>query len=556
MKYIALDIETDGLSFKKNKILGIGIGDQYYTENDPLYFKMVPQSPATAHNGRFEYKFMKENGLPWYWAFDTLLAASILIDRPKDLDLASVASYYLGMESWKSDTDKLFKKKNWVELLKADPKLQDALAARNIYDLKATTQLTEVLLQRLEKEGMYNFFFEKLMPAARLLADVEYRGMRIDVEATKIKLVDIEAKIATFLSELGKWAAPLEINWNSPTQLKKFLIGRGYDLWIYDFKKREMVESTGAESLERLLPNENIQKLVDYKAALKLKGFLQGWIDENVDGFLYPSYNIANTRTGRLSCSAPNLQQVPRDKSIRSLFIPNNDKVFVIADYAQIEPRIAAHYTQDEALTQVFTNGLDFYGSIAVNVLGIKCHPNDVKEKFPEARKVAKEVGLSILYGIGAQKLASIIKKRSGIIFSKEEAAKIIRDYFNAYPKLKQFRDYVINKIENGEILRTHYGRQFCIDPEKSFSTGVNTIVQSTASDACLFSQLQVEKTLEYYKIDAKLVAIVHDEVIYECKKEIAHEVGQILEAVMTNQGFSCPTKLDWTIGKNWGDKT
>lgn len=551
MKYTAVDIETTGLSFKKDRILGVGAHDSY----SKFQLGNYNFGPATAHNGKFELKHLKAAGIQFDWQFDTLLAASILIDRPQNLDLASVAEYYLGIASWKSDTDKLFKKKNWVQLLEADPKLQEALAQRNVYDLKATTQLTEVLLHRLEKEGMTKFFFEKLMPAARLLADVEYRGMRIDVEATKYKLADIEQQISFLLVRLSEWATPSEVNWNSPAQLKKFLTNKGYDLWIYDFKKREMVESTGAESLERLLPNENIQRLVDYKAALKLKGFLQGWLDENIDGYLYPSYNVASTRTGRLSCSGPNLQQVPRDKSIRSLFIPNPGCVFVIADYAQIEPRIAAHYTQDEALTQVFTDGLDFYGSIAVNVLGCDCLPNEVKEKYPEQRKVAKEIGLSILYGIGAQKLSTIIKKRTGREFDKWLCAKIIRDYFEAYPKLKQFRDYIINKIEDGDILRTHYGRQFRIDPNKSFSTGVNTIVQSTASDACLFSQMEIEKKLREINISAPLITICHDEIIRECTTENAQAVGKIMEEVMCNQGFKCPVKLEWVIGESWGAK-
>src|SRR5271165_3704540 len=509
--------------------------------------------PATAHNGRFEMKFMRQAGLSFDWQMDTLLAASILIDRPQKLDLASVAQHYLGMESWKSDTDKLFKKKNWVQLLEADPKLQQALAERNVYDLKATTQLTEVLLERLEKEGMTKFFFEKLMPAARLLADVEYRGMRIDVEATRIKWQEIDNEILMLHMKLIKWLG--DINFNSPMQLKAALKEKGYDLFAYDFKKKAIVESTSSDVLEGLLPNENIQLLLDYRAAVKMQGFLQGWLDENIDGYLYPSYNIANTRPGRLSCSGPNLQQVPRDKTIRSLFIPSPGKVFVIADYAQIEPRIAAHYTEDEALTQVFTDGLDFYGSIAVNVLGCDCTPNEVKEKYPEQRKVAKEIGLSILYGIGAQKLSTIIKKRTGREFDVYLCKKIIKDYFAAYPKLEQFRKYIINKIDNGDILRTHYGRQFRLDPSKAFSTGVNTIVQSTASDACLFSQLGVIDFLKEHGINANLVAIIHDEVIYEVEPLHAGFVGMALETIMTNQDFNCPTKLDWTIGKNWGDK-
>jgi DNA polymerase I-like protein with 3'-5' exonuclease and polymerase domains len=873
MKFTAIDIETTSLQFKTGRILGVGVIDKYYTMGE---LAPIGLDPHTAHNGKFEYKYLRANNFPFNWQFDTLLASSILIDRPQDLDLASVAQHYLGMESWKSDTDKLFKKKNWVELLEKDPKLQSALAERNIYDLKATTELTEVLQHRLDKEGMTNFFFNKLMPAARLLADVEYRGMRIDVEATKTKLRQIEEELRQYCDKLTAWLGA--INLNSPIQLKKALRDKGYDLWIWDFKKKARVESTGSESLERLLPNENIKLLIDYKAAIKLKGFLQGWVEDQIEGYIYPSYNIANTRTGRLSCieenqkiqvpgkeipikdikvgeyvycftkekeltlkrvlrvinngvqpcvevkwqssgtgkvsslictpdhkiltknrgwlqakdlkrytkvvhmkrsrltsgrqriythnkkqeleeaiikreyfkaasymhvhhknqnnghnslenleiltpeqhtsyhakinvsegrnkwrhlltaprkalkgeqhpgyikisrfsllkklatakgrltflnmdfattkkkaiqldlplkeiaqrygaggqyinpasilkafnrdsrteqaaaflgigtrklkrfctlwgisynhtilsvkpigprqvfdleveelhnfvaseicvhncSSPNLQQVPRDKSIRSLFIPNPGKVYVIGDYAQIEVRVAAHYTQDEALTEVFKQGIDFYGSIAINVLGVNCHPNDVKKLYPKERRVAKEIGLSILYGIGAAKLSSQIRKKAGVIISKERCAQIIKDYFIAYPRLLQFRNYIINKIENGEILRTRYGRQYKIDPSKAFSTGVNTIVQGTATDACLFSQLEIETELERLGIYAPMIGIIHDEIIRECDPKDAKVVGEVMERIMCNQGFECPLKFDWAIGQNWGDK-
>lgn len=548
MQFTAVDIETTGLSFKKDRILGIGVDDTYHVIKPKSIYRN-----GTAHNGRFEYKFMRANDMFFDWQFDTLLASSILIDRPRDLDLASVAQHYLGMESWKSDTDKLFKKKNWVQLLEADEKLQKALAARNVYDLKATTELTRVLQHRLDKEGMTKFFFDKLMPAARLLADVEYRGMRINVQATKEQLTQIEEQIGQLLTRLTAWLGA--INFNSPIQLKKVLRDKGYDLWIWDFKKKAMVESTGSESLERLLPNENIQLLLDYKAAIKLKGFLKGWVEDQIDGYIYPSYNIANTRTGRLSCSQPNLQQVPRVKSIRSLFIPNLEKVYVIGDYAQIEVRVAAHYTQDEALTQIFKDGIDFYGSIAINVLGVNCHPNDVKKLYPKERRVAKEIGLSILYGIGAAKLSSQIRRKAGVIISKEKCAQIIKDYFIAYPRLLQFRNYIINKIEHGEILKTRYGRQYRIDPDKAFSTGVNTLVQGTATDACLFSQLEIEVELEKLGIYAPMIGIIHDEIIRECDPKDAQIVGEVMERIMCNQGFDCPLKFEWAIGTSWGDK-
>ena len=547
MNYLPIDIETTSLHFKKGKILGVGYIDSYEAP------KLEYSGPLTAQNFKFEYKWFKQNGIKADIQFDTLLGASLLINRPVDLDLGSLAKYYLNWESWKSETDRLFKKKNWVELLEADPKLQTALKERNLYDLKSTAALTPVLLQLMEKEGIKKFYFDRIMPAAYLLANAEYNGMRIDVSATSSKLAEIEQDILRTKTLLEAWLGP--INLNSPIQLKKVLREKGYDLWIWDFKKKAMVESTGAESLERLLPNKNIQLLIDYKEALKLKGFLVSWLEEQIDGKIYPSYNLASTRTGRLSCTKPNLQQIPRNKEIRALFISDPEKVFIIGDYSQIEPRIAAHYTKDEALLNVFKSGLDFYGSIAVNVLGVSCHPNEVKEKFPQQRAVAKEIGLSILYGIGAQKLSSIIKKKAGIILSKETCANIIKDYFKAYPRLLDFRNYVINKIDHGEILRTYHGRQYKISPDKAFSTGINTIIQGTASDECLFSQLDVEKELKKLRIEAPLVCIIHDEIIRQCAPEHAQIVGQLMEKIMTQPKFDCPLKFEWTIANSWAGK-
>lgn len=559
-QYLPVDIETSSLDFNRGRILGIGYGEIYneirliYGDINSPVSASIPPLSATAQNGRFEYKWLKKAGVPFYWEFDTLLAASILIDRPEDLDLGSLARHYLGAKDWKDDTNKLFKKKNWVELLEADPELQKALRERNLYDLKYTKDLTVVLQKKLESEGMTEFFHSKIMPAARMLAETEYRGMRIDLPAVKAKLATIEQQLVQLKLKLDSWAQ-IEINWNSPKQLADFLRKRGYNLWIYDFKKRTTVESTGSDALKRLLPNENIKMLLDYRGTIKLKGFLEGWLEEQYEGRLYPSYNIANTRTGRLSCSNPNLQQVPRDPSIRSLFIPSESRVFVIADYAQIEPRVAAHYTGDEALLQVFEEKLDLYGSLAVKVLGAPCHPNEVKTSRPDLRRLAKEIGLSVLYGIGAAKLATIIQQRAGIVFTKEQAADIIKDYFKAYPKLLAFRKYVEKKVLAGELLQTHYGRKFKINPDKVFSTGTNTVIQSTASDACLFSQLEVDKKLAELGIDAPLVAIVHDEVIREAKPEEAEQVGKIMEDIMCNQGFNVPLKLDWVIGQSWGDK-
>lgn len=549
MKYIPLDIETTGLDFNRGKILGIGLGTTFHRKEN-----IHVEGPATTQNGKFEYKWLRKNGVQFDFAFDTMLSASLLINRPESLSLDSLAAHYLGIQSWKDDTNKMFKKKNWAEKLQADPVMFQALEDRNIKDLEVTGRLTSVLEEKLEQEGMTKFFHEKLMPAARMLAETEYRGICLDVGATNQKLVDISQKIVDLQTRLNQWAGT-PINWNSPKQLKTLLGQKGYNLWTYDFKKRATVESTGEEVLERLLPNPNIQLLLDYRGAVKLKGYLEGWLEDQFEGRIHCNFNLASTRTGRLSSSGPNLQQIPREKDIRSLFVASPGKVFVIADLAQVEPRIAVHYSGDEALRQVFTEGLDFYGSIANKVLGIQCHPNQLKELYPKERQVAKEIGLSILYGIGKDKLSSIIKKRTGIVIDPKDCAKIIHDYFKGYPELLTFRNYVMGKIEKGEILQTYYGRQFRIDPDKSFSTGVNTVIQSTASDLCLFSQLEIDEELRKMNIEAPLIAIVHDEIIRECAPENVEAVGHLIEFIMCRPQFKCPIKIEWKSGPNWGCK-
>lgn len=545
---IPVDIETTGLSFMKDRILGVGYGTEYLPPSTQY------PGALTAQNMKFEYRFFKKAGVKADIQFDTMLAASLLIDRPESLDLASLAEHYLGWESWKGATDKLFKKKNWVQLLEADPEMQKALKERNIYDLKATAALTEVLLKKLEEEGMSDFYFKRLHPAAKMMAECEYRGMGIDIGATQMHLAELVIKIADLETTLKDWLG--QINLNSPVQLKKALKGKGYNLFIYDFKKKQTVESTGVDALERLLPNPQIEKLLEYRGAQKLKGYLEGWLEEHVDGRLYGSFNLASTRTGRLSSSNPNLQQVPRNKEIRSLFVPTKGKVFVIADYGQIEPRVAVHYSGEESLKALFEAEQDFYGDIAVKVLGVQCTPNEVKKLYPKERFLAKQIGLSILYGIGADKLSTMIKKGCGQEISAADCKIIIRNYFKAYPQFLKFREYVIGKIEKREILKTVYGRQFKIEPRKAFSTGINTIIQSTASDACLFSQLSIEKRLKDEGLEAELIALVHDECIFETAPENAERVGKIIEEVLISQPFNCPLKVDWAIGDSWGSKS
>lgn len=597
--YSACDIETTGLDFNRNEILGVAVNEKFYEEGEQF---AAPES-LSFHNGKFDIKFLtKRFGNEWIkrYHFDTLLASSILIDKPASLALDAVAEHYLGVPSWKDETNQLFKRKNWVELLRNDPATYAKVKARAIKDLEVTKQLTTELLARLERENLTSFFFHKIMPAARMLAEVEYLGIGFNDEAATQKLVDINQKIEVLEKELSAWAKTgphclsfeilsakntsdsyvinknyrrsnkyaqwsivrekatfdpaKEINWSSPKQVIRALMAKGIEPLHYDYVKKVRIHSSADPALSQF-DDPNVKKLLEHRSLVKLKGYIEGWKEAAYNGRIHCSYNMANTRTGRLSCSEPNLQQVPRDKSVRSLFVPSQGKVFVIADYAQIEPRVVAHYSQDEALQEVFTSKLDFYGSIAVRVLGAACKPNEVKEKFPQLRQVAKVIGLSILYGIGPAKLSDFIKLQTGIEISKDDCKGIIDEYFRSYPGLLEFRKYIERKVYANHTLTTHYGRKFKIDPERVFATGVNTIVQSTASDALLFSQVEINRRLEKAGIKAPVVALIHDEVIREADPKDIDAVKKIMSDVMLNQGFNCPLEVEIAVGDSWAAK-
>lgn len=541
----AIDIETTGLDPHRDEILGVGIGSQYCLG--------VPSAnwpeEACYQNGKFDLRFLRVHGynLPPY-TFDTKLAASLLLDRPDSLSLGSLATHYLGVENWKDSTDAIFKKKDWAK--KLTPEQKHLIALRNMNDLEYTSQLQAVLDQKLKKEGSAAYFYKYTMPAARLLLDVECRGMGINYVELVCKKVEVELKISKMLWDLNHIIGK-KINWNSPKQILELLKEKEIRPQSYNYKKKEVTISTCDEALQSIRDAHPIIPLIlQYREQKKLLEFLDTWSEKQYEGRIYPTYNLANTRTGRLSCSEPNLQQVPRDKEIRSLFIPTEGTQFVICDYAQIEPRIAAHYSQDKALTDVFVNKLDFYGSIANRVLGVDCAPNEVKARFPEKRQLAKVIGLSILYGIGAKKLSNFIRIQAGVDYSEAECRAIIREYFMAYPGLQQLRDRVEERVEDKGYITNHYGRKIRIDEWKIFSTGVNSLIQSSASDSCLFAQLPLSGDPK-----AALVAIVHDEVIYEVEPSYTKEFIAKLSKSMLNQGYNCPLDIEIKTGYDWGIK-
>lgn len=560
-KFIALDIETNGLNFLSDKIMCVGFSNGWFLDEE---YKLTTQTKINTlkdqntvivmHNGSFDCKFLWSNGIEIENEFDTMVAAYLLTDRPGKLSLDALASYYLGIPSWKDDIKggEIFKNPDLMRLY-------------CIKDCQITAKLAEILEEKLIKEGKLDFFY-KLMKARRMLTRAEYRGVTLDQEKTRKLIAVLDAEHREQLAELNARGTEFTaaypkkskagFNWNSPAQIK-WLLKDALGL-------NTVNPLTGKESADRLVLelNERKHPLIPYilkmRKTAKLQTTLEGYLEvvKPETKALHPNFNLSNTITGRLSSSGDlNIQQVDRSHRVRSLFIARPGYKLVIGDLAQIEPRLAAHYSKDPILCAMFEREEDLYGTIAVQLLGADCAPNEVKDKYPEKRKVAKVIGLSVLYGIGVHKLCSTIQNAGGISsFTISDARKVIDDYFEKFSGLKVLQSGVHHRITQLGYITNSEGRKVDVSEDKVHRDGVNSLLQSSASDFMLFKNVDFEATTAK-QFDAHLLMLVHDEAIYEVPELQAEAFAAKLKEHMETATFKVPIKFEVFVGDNWGEK-
>ncbi len=563
-KFIALDIETSGLNFQTDKIICVGFSDGHFylgTQLDQVSAKIKQLKDAgviiVMQNGSFDAKFLRANGVEVPQEFDTMIAAYLLTDKPGKLGLDALASYYLGIVSWKQDF------KSGAAAL--DPELMKLYC---LTDCKHTEALAYKLEEKLKEEGKLDFFY-KLMKARQMLTRAEYTGVTLDVEATKNLIrtlsAEYEAQITklndlgnSFTSNLpeGKNKKARAFNWSSPAQVKWLLKDQlGLNV-LHPLTKKESADIEVLETNKDKHPL--IPELIKMRGVKKLMGTLEGYIESlGSDGRLHPNFNCTNTITGRLSSSgALNIQQVDSSARVRSLFVAKPGHKLVIGDLAQIEPRLAAHYSKDPVLMEMFKNEEDLYGTIAVQILGADCSPNEVKDRYPDKRKVAKVIGLSVLYGIGVNKLSGTIRNDGGIRdFGIHDARNVIDTYFTKFRGLKDLQMRVHRAITSKGYLENLEGRKVDVSEDKVHRDGVNSLLQSSASDFMLFKTVEFEEKYAT-KFQAKLLVLCHDENIFEVPEAFADDFAKAMQEHMENTPhLRVPIKFECSVGDNWSCK-
>lgn len=416
--------------------------------------------------------------------------------------------------------------------------------------------LKESLEKLLEETGSVDLYKDIELPLAVLLARIEHTGFLLDEKG----LVDygkaLEGQMRQAESEIYRYAGH-EFNINSPKQLGVVLFE---ELKLPHYRKTKSGYSTDVDVLEKLLPFHPIIELIlFYRKTAKLKStYCDGLLSAvSPDGRVHTTFRQTLTKTGRLSSTEPNLQNIPvrteEGRELRKFFVAQKGYVLIDADYSQIELRILAHISGDEAMIEAFKSGKDIHTSTAARVFGVP-----ESGVTPEMRKRAKAVNFGIVYGIGDYSLSQDL----GI--TKKQASDYIENYLNTYPKVKEYLENIKDKAKKEGYVTTLYGRRRYITELKSTKkqmvafgerVAMNTPIQGTAADIIKKAMIDAHRAIIQSGLDAKIILQVHDELIVEAKAEDKDKVKEILIRSMENACIlSVPLTVDAGIGPNWYD--
>ena len=465
-------------------------------------------------------------------AFDAIVAAYLLNPLKNDYEYDDIAREYLN--------------------LMLDDKMDGA--KKVCYMAYTAFAAADVLEKQLKEKEMYHLFHEIEMPLVFTLFDMEQAGVRIEAEALKAYGEQLGAKIVELEQEIYEEAGET-FNINSPKQLGVILFEH---LQLPNGKKTKTGYSTAADVLDKLAPDYPIvAKILEYRQLAKLKSTyadgLANYIRE--DGRIHGKFNQTITATGRISSTEPNLQNIPvrmeLGRLIRKVFIPQEGYTFVDADYSQIELRILAHCSGDEALITAYREARDIHRMTASQVFHI---PFD--EVTDLERRNAKAVNFGIVYGISSFGLSQDLS------ITKKEAAQYIESYFATYPGIKRFLDDAVAHAKEMGYVATLFGRRRPV-PELSSSNfmqrafgervAMNAPIQGTAADIMKIAMIGVNRALKENHMKSKLVLQVHDELLIEAHDSEVEQVKEILKREMEGAAsLDVPLDIDMQTGSTW----
>ena len=421
-------------------------------------------------------------------------------------------------------------------------------------DAVYTLRLWKPLKKELEKLDYVKYFFEQEMPLLKVLFQMESVGVAIDVPALKTLEQELQRRIENLEKEICDMAG-FEFNIGSPKQLGEVLFDT---LGLPEIKKR----STDAVVLEELsfkAPHPIVFAVIEYRELKKMQStyitVLPTLVNPDTKR-IHTSFIQWGTATGRLSSRDPNLQNIPvrsdLGKKIRASFVPQNkDNVILAVDYSQIELRMLAHLSGDEALIESYKEGIDIHARTAAAIYGVK-----LDEVNSDMRRDAKVVNFGVLYGMTAFRLSRDLK------IPMSQAKDFITGYFDMYQGVQQYIENVKAAAHRDGYVETLSGRRRYIagidssdrmESQMAERMAVNTPVQGSAADLIKIAMIRIQKRINEEHLPLKMMLQVHDELVFECPRDQVEPMSQMVKAEMEGaMQLKVPLVASVGFGANW----
>lgn len=567
---ICLDTETTSIDAIRAKLVGLSFsvkkGEAWYVavpreteaaQHMVQIFSSIYESDKilkVGQNLKYDLTVLANYGIQLKAPlFDTMLA-HYLVQPELRHNMDYLAEIYLNYQTIHIDTligPKGKNQKNMADLAPAD------ICDYACEDADITLQLMEPLKAEMEKNQLTRVFHEIEMPLMPVLAQMERNGVRLDTEALSETGEQFRQRMQQLESEIYELAGhPFTIT--SPRQVGEVLFD---ELKLNEKAKKTKSGqySTGEEVLEAIKHKHPIvEKILAHRA---LKKLISTYIDalpkliNPATGRIHTSFNQAVTATGRLSSSNPNLQNIPvrgdDGREIRKAFVPEPGCIFFSADYSQIELRIMAHLSADEHLVNDFRCGRDIHAATASRIFH-----KPIEEVSRDERRKAKTANFGIIYGISAFGLAERME------VSRTEAKELITNYFDTYPRVKEYMQTSVERARELGYIVTEFGRRRYLPDITSRNAvvrgyaernAVNAPIQGTAADIIKIAMVRIAQRFEAEGIQSKMILQVHDELNFSVLPEEFERVKNIVIQEMEGAyTMSVPLLADCGEGKNW----
>jgi len=575
---IALDTETTDTDPMKARLVGLSFAVEldhgYYLpvghrEGKQIPVKTVfealaepltnPKIQKAGHNLKYDYLVLKRAGLTVSpLTFDTMIAEWLINPASRNLGLKNLAWVRLGYEM--TQIEELIGTGREQKTMDQVPISE--VAGYAAADAAICLRLVTLLKQDLKQQKAESLFNTMEMPLIPILAAMEETGIKLDRSFFERFSKELEERLEEIEKEIYK-SAGYEFNLNSTQQLSEALFDKlGLEPPDRARKTASGFYSTAASVLEAMTGQHPvIDSVLEYRELEKLRSTYVDSLPEQINpdtSRVHTSFNQTGTVTGRIASSDPNLQNIPIrteiGRRVRNGFIARVGWLLLAIDYSQIELRIVAHMSQDEAMLAAFRAGQDIHATTAAAVHGI-----DLAEVTPEMRRHAKAINFGLIYGMSAYGLTNATD------LTLAEAENFISTYFQKFPGVKDYLDSIREKAAKQGYVETLLGRRRYFPNLERGGAGynirqreereaINAPIQGTAADIIKLAMLQLPKEIEKADLKAQMLLQVHDELMFEVPEAELAKTAALVQKVMENTyTLDIPLSTEAKAGQSWG---